>query len=91
MKIEHLGLWVKDLELMRSFYLKYFDTSCGEKYVNPKTKFKAYFILFCDVKIRMYLMFCKNIIFYSVFMVYWAQGAFTPSGARALEFKGCVI
>ncbi len=27
MKIEHLGVWVQDLELMRSFYLKYFDTS----------------------------------------------------------------
>ena len=32
MKIEHLGLWVQDLELMRNFYLaKYFDTSSGEK------------------------------------------------------------
>jgi lactoylglutathione lyase len=30
MKIEHLGVWVLNLELMRSFYLKYFDTSSGE-------------------------------------------------------------
>lgn len=56
MKIEHLGLWVQDLELMRSFYLKYFDTSSGEKYVNPKTAFEAYFILFGEGKTRLELM-----------------------------------
>ena len=56
MKIEHLGLWVQDLELMRSFYLKYFDTSSGEKYINPKTKFEAYFIFFGEGKTRLELM-----------------------------------
>jgi lactoylglutathione lyase len=62
MKIEHLGLWVQDLELMRSFYLKYFNTSSGEKYVNPKTKFEAYFILFGDDKTRLELMKRPDII-----------------------------
>ncbi len=61
MKIEHLGLWVQDLELMRSFYLKYFDTSSGEKYVNPKTQFQAYFILFGDGKTRLELMMRPDI------------------------------
>ena len=56
MKIEHIGLWVQDLERMRSFYLKYFDTSSGEKYVNPKTQFQAYFILFGEGKTRLELM-----------------------------------
>ncbi len=56
MKIEHLGLWVQDLELMRSFYLNYFDTRSGEKYVNPKTKFEAYFIFFGEGKTRLELM-----------------------------------
>ena len=56
MKIEHLGLWVQDLELMRSFYLKYFDTSSGEKYVNPKTQFQSYFILFGEGKTRLEIM-----------------------------------
>jgi lactoylglutathione lyase len=56
MKIEHLGLWVQDLELMRSFYLKYFDTSSGEKYVNTKTQFQAYFIYFGESKTRLELM-----------------------------------
>jgi lactoylglutathione lyase len=62
MKIEHLGLWVQDLELMRSFYLKYFDTSSGEKYVNPKTQFQAYFILFGESKTRLELMMRPDIM-----------------------------
>jgi lactoylglutathione lyase len=62
MKIEHLGLWVQDLELMRSFYLKYFDTSSGEKYVNPKTQFQAYFILFGEGKTRLELMMRPDIM-----------------------------
>ena len=56
MKIEHLALWVQDLECMRSFYLKYFDTSSGEKYVNPTTQFVSYFILFGESKTRLELM-----------------------------------
>ena len=62
MKIEHLGLWVQDLELMRSFYLKYFDTSSGEKYVNPKTQFQAYFIYFGESKTRLELMIRPDIM-----------------------------
>ena len=62
MKIEHLGLWVQDLELMRSFYLKYFDASSGEKYVNPKTNFQSYFILFGESKTRLELMTRPDIL-----------------------------
>ncbi|HET7001268.1 MAG TPA: VOC family protein [Puia sp.] len=61
MKIEHLGLWVQDLELMRSFYLKYFDAGSGEKYVNPKTQFQAYFIFFGKGKTRLELMMRPDI------------------------------
>ena len=62
MKIEHLGLWVQDLELMRSFYLNYFDTNSGEKYINPKTQFQAYFILFGESKTRLELMTRPDIL-----------------------------
>ena len=62
MKIEHLGVWVQDLELMRDFYLKYFDTVSGEKYINPKTQFQSYFILFGDGKTRLELMTRPDII-----------------------------
>jgi len=46
MKIDHIAFWVDDLEKMRSFYLKYFDTASGELYVNAAKKFSSYFISF---------------------------------------------
>lgn len=46
MKIEHVAMWVKDLEGMRSFYEKYFGAKAGEKYVNPKKNFQSYFLSF---------------------------------------------
>lgn len=32
MKIEHIGLFVSDLEAVRVFYTKYFNGSAGAKY-----------------------------------------------------------
>ncbi|HMH23118.1 MAG TPA: VOC family protein [Puia sp.] len=62
MQIEHLALWVRDLEGMRDFYLKYFDSTSGEKYVNPEKQFTAYFILFGEDKTRLELMTRPDII-----------------------------
>jgi lactoylglutathione lyase len=56
MKIEHLAIWVDDLETMRAFYLKYFNTSSGEKYTNEKNRYTAYFIYFGEDKTRLELM-----------------------------------
>jgi lactoylglutathione lyase len=46
MKIEHIAIWTKDLEVMRAFYLKFFDLRSNEKYYNPKKKFSSYFLAF---------------------------------------------
>lgn len=56
MKIDHLAIWVDDLEAMRSFYLKYFDTSCGEIYRNPAKGYSSYFVSFGDGGSRIELM-----------------------------------
>ncbi|MDR2914986.1 MAG: VOC family protein [Tannerella sp.] len=56
MKIEHLAIWVEDVELLRQFYIKYFSVSCGEKYVNTKRNFTSYFLSFGDDKTRLELM-----------------------------------
>jgi lactoylglutathione lyase len=56
MKIEHLAIWVDDLELMKAFYLKYFDTTAGDKYTNQKNQYTAYFIYFGEDKTRLELM-----------------------------------
>lgn len=56
MKIEHIGLWVKDLEKMKDFYEKYFDGSAGELYHNTTTDFMSYFLTFPHGETRLELM-----------------------------------
>ena len=47
-KIEHIAVWAKDLELMRHFYEKYFGATSNEKYTNEKKKFSSYFLSFSN-------------------------------------------
>lgn len=60
MKIEHIAIWVKDLEKMRVFYEKYFNGKSNEKYRNEKKGFESYFISF-DSGARLELMQMPNI------------------------------
>ncbi|MBX2815928.1 MAG: VOC family protein [Saprospiraceae bacterium] len=46
MRIEHVALWVADLERMRAFYEAYFDAKSGDKYTNEKKGFSSYFLTF---------------------------------------------
>ncbi|MEI5962223.1 VOC family protein [Bacillus albus] len=46
MKIEHIAIWVNDLELMRSFYTKYFNGKSNFLYHNEVKQFESYFITF---------------------------------------------
>ena len=62
MKIEHLAIWVDDLETMRSFYLTYFDLKSNEKYTNEKKGFCSYFLTFGDGKTRIELMNRADIV-----------------------------
>jgi lactoylglutathione lyase len=55
MKIEHLAIWVKDLEKMRRFYEKFFHAKSGERYHNPNKNFTSYFLSF-DEGCRLELM-----------------------------------
>ena len=48
MNIEHLAIWVSDIEQMRKFYEQYFNARAGEKYINPKKKFTSYFLSFAS-------------------------------------------
>lgn len=48
MKIEHLAIWVNDLEGMREFYELYFGAKAGVKYDNPKKNFSSYFLEFAE-------------------------------------------
>jgi lactoylglutathione lyase len=55
MNIEHIAVWVRDLELMREFYRRYFGAVAGPKYENPQKRFESYFLLF-DGGARLELM-----------------------------------
>lgn len=46
MKIEHLAIWVRDLEKMKKFYEDYFEGESNKLYINQKKNFQSYFISF---------------------------------------------
>jgi len=54
MKINHIALYVSDLERMKLFYERYFNAKANTMYHNPKTGLKTYFLEFggsCRVEI----------------------------------------
>ena len=51
--IHHIGIWVKDLEVMKTFYTRYFFATAGEKYVNEKKQFTSYFLKFRNSSIEL--------------------------------------
>ncbi|MCI6241019.1 MAG: VOC family protein [Clostridium sp.] len=48
MKIEHIAMYVQDLEKTRDFFVKYFVAKSNAMYHNPNTDFKSYFLSFDD-------------------------------------------
>ena len=46
MTIDHIAIWTDNLEFLREFYLKYFEGTASNKYVNDITGFSSYFISF---------------------------------------------
>lgn len=46
MHIEHLALYVQDLEGMKQFYQRYFNAQPNSGYHNPKTGLRSYFLTF---------------------------------------------
>ena len=48
MKIEHIAMYVVDLEKARDFFVKYLGGKSNDGYHNIKTDFKSFFISFED-------------------------------------------
>lgn len=46
MKIEHIALYVNDLEAAKDFFIQYFQASSNDMYHNTKTGFRSYFLSF---------------------------------------------
>ena len=48
MKIEHIALYVNDLEKTRDFFVKYLGAKSNDGYYNMRTGFRSYFLSFDD-------------------------------------------
>ena len=48
MRIEHVAMYVNDIEQARDFFVKYLDGKSNDGYHNVKTDFRSYFISFDD-------------------------------------------
>ncbi len=48
MKIEHIAMYVNDLEGARDFFIKYFQAVSNDGYHNETTDFRSYFLTFED-------------------------------------------
>lgn len=47
-KIDHLALYVRNLEEAKDFFVRFFHARSGSMYKNEKTGFRSYFIFFDD-------------------------------------------
>ena len=45
-RLEHVGLWVRDLDAVTAFYARYFDAKIGALYQNPRKGFESRFLEF---------------------------------------------
>ena len=48
MRIEHIAMYVNDLEKARDFFIKYFNATANDGYHNKTTNFRSYFLTFDD-------------------------------------------
>ena len=48
MKIDHIAMYVNNLEAAKDFFVKYFHAVSNERYYNYKTDFASYFLSFSD-------------------------------------------
>ena len=60
MHIEHVAIWTKNLDSLKTFYQEYFQARAGEKYVNRQKDFESYFLEFATGA-RLELMFMPGI------------------------------
>ena len=56
MKIDHIALYCRDLEEMRTFFEKYFQGRSNNLYHNPRTNFRSYIISFSEGNTKLEIM-----------------------------------
>ena len=53
LRVHHVGLWVRDLEGMRKFYVDVLGGESGSLYENPRTGFRSCFVSFADCRLEL--------------------------------------
>ena len=48
MRIDHIAIYVRDLEGCKAFFENYFDAQANDGYHNPRTGLRTYFLTLCD-------------------------------------------
>ncbi len=48
MRIEHIAIWTRQLEALKTFYETYFLALSSPRYFNPNTRFESYFLSFSN-------------------------------------------
>ena len=78
MSIEHVAMYVRDLDRARDFFVEYFGGTANGGYHNPNTDFRSYFITF-DGGARLELMHRPGLVD--------AQEAFDRTGYVHVAFS----
>jgi lactoylglutathione lyase len=60
MRIEHVAIWSKEIEILKQFYESHFGATSNKKYTNKTGKFESYFLSF-DSGARLELMRMSSI------------------------------
>ena len=47
-RIEHVGVWVRDIDVVAAFYARHFGATIGERYENPRKGFASRFLALGD-------------------------------------------
>lgn len=86
MRIEHVALYVDNLEIAREFFINYFNAVSNTLYHNVKTGFSSYFLSFNDGS-RLEIMSRPNIkdIDYKDFRMGYAHIAFSVGSADKVD------
>jgi lactoylglutathione lyase len=48
MKLEHVAIWTNQLEILKDYYIQYFNGIPNNKYTNSKKDFHSYFLSFAS-------------------------------------------
>lgn len=68
MKIDHVAMYVQNLEETKAFFVSFFGASANDKYYNPRTGLETYFLTFKDqtrleIMTRPELVTTENLVF----------------------------